>query len=99
MHILLVLWDTSEKRETVKVLLNHCHIDLLSEFAVNNELKLLITSDAKMLPYLTGSLVSNSNLPCPFCDLKTKRGSHENRRQFLQTSWTDYLTKHSDRKL
>ena len=99
MQVLLCLWDTSEKRETVKVLLDHAHIDLLSDFAINNELKLLITGDAKVLPYLTGSLGSNSNMPCPFCNLKTKRGRRENRRQFLQTSWTDYLTKHSDRTI
>ena len=58
-----------------------------------------MTGDAKVLPYLTGSLGSNSNMPCPYCDLKTKRGQRENRRQYLQTSWTDYLTKHSDRTI
>ena len=99
MQVLLGLWDTSEKRETVNELLSHLHIDLLSNFAVNNELLLLITGDAKVLPYLTGSLGSNSNEPCVFCNLKTKRGRRENRRQFLETSWDTYLTRHSDRTI
>lgn len=99
MQVLLGLWDCSEKRETVVELLKHIHLDLLSQFAVENQMFLFITGDAKVLPYLTGSLGSNSNQPCVFCQLEVKKGRRENRRSFLKTPWEEYLTKHSERNI
>ena len=99
MQILLALWDCSENREAVTKLLDYIHVDLISEFAINNEMMLTMTGDAKVLPYFTGSLGVNSTHPCVFCDLKVEKGRRENRQQYLKTSWETYLTKHSDRTI
>ena len=92
----MALWDVRETKDSVNELLKHIHLDILSKFAVDNDLSLTITGDYKILPTLAGIGGANSNEPCIFCKLKVKKGHRLDRTQFLESGWDNYLRKHDN---
>ena len=90
--MLLALWDCQEKKDSVNELLKHIHLDILSRFALDNQLPLTLTGDYKILPILAGIGGANSNEPCIYCKLKVKKCRRSDKTQFLQSGWLNYLT-------
>jgi len=95
----LGLWDVRETKASVQQLLHNIHLDILSQFAVENEMSLTLTGDYKILAILTGSLGQNSNHPCIYCNLAIRKGTRPDRTQYLITSWETYLSKHDTRAI
>ena len=93
------LWDVRETKASVNELLKNIHLNILSRFAVDNELSLTLTGDYKILTILAGTLGQNSNHPCIYCDLTIRKGTRPDRTQYLVTSWDTYLTQQDTRAI